>query len=336
MIAALFPGQGSQSVGMGEELLEQFPRFAQVFAEASDILGYDMKTLCLEGPAEQLQMTEFTQPALLTMSFATYRVVKDMDEMTVSAVAGHSVGEYAALVAAGVITFAEAIQLVQRRGQLMQESVPVDEGGMLAVMGLDAKEVRELCTWACRESKNTPLEPANYNSPAQTVISGRKELIEFVVKNFTPKEIGSDKTKVRLIPLKVSAPFHCSMMKKAERGMADAIGEVDFKKPLFPIAQNFSGQLEDDPEIIKDNLIAQVSGPVRWVECVRALSEFGITLTGEFGPGKVLGGLMKKIDPNILCFPLNDISELKTFDRNIVSFNEELEKQDQGTYGGML
>ncbi len=337
MVAALFPGQGSQSVGMGAELMEQFPRFSKVFEEASDVLGYDMKKLCLEGPADQLQLTEYTQPALLTMSFATYRVVKDMKELEVHAAAGHSVGEYAALVAAGVITFAEAIKLVQLRGQLMQESVPVGEGGMLAVMGLEAKEVRELCTWACKDSRNTPLEPANYNSPAQTVISGRAELIDYVVKNFHPEKIGSDKTKVRLIPLKVSAPFHCSMMKKAERGMAEAMADIDFKPPQFGIVQNFTGQLEKDPEVIKSNLISQISGAVRWVECVQTLQAEGITVTGEFGPGRVLGGLLKKIDQDLICYPLTDISELKTFDRALISLKEkkEADQKNHKTYGGM-
>ncbi len=333
MIAALFPGQGSQHVGMGDELLEQFPRFAHVFEEASDTLGYDMKQLCLEGPTEKLQLTEFTQPALLTMEFATYRVVKDMGEMTVKAAAGHSVGEYTALVAAGVIQFSEAIKLVQLRGRLMQESVPVGDGGMLAVMGLDAGEVREMCTWACKESRNTPLEPANYNSPAQTVVSGRAELIDFVVKNFTPAKISSNKTKVRLIPLKVSAPFHCTMMKKAERGMAAAIEKIDFMPPQFGIAQNFSGKIETDPAIIKSNIISQVSGAVRWVECIGALKEAGMTMMGEFGPGKVLTGLLKKIDPDLPCFPLNNLSDLKGFDRNVVSFNEAAEKKQQGSYG---
>lgn len=327
MIAAIFPGQGSQSVGMGEELLEQFPRFAQVFEEASDTLGYDMKELCLNGPAEKLQLTEFTQPALLTMEFGTYRVVKDMGEIAVEAAAGHSVGEYAALVAAGVIPFSTALKLTQLRGQLMQESVPVGEGGMLAVMGLSPAEVREMCTWACRESRNTPLEPANYNSPAQTVVSGRAELIDFVVKNFKPEKIGSTKTKVRLIPLKVSAPFHCSMMKKAERQMTSAIEEVDFKPPQFGIAQNFTGVIENDPQTIKKNIISQISGPVRWVECMQSLMDNDVKLLGEFGPGKVLTGLMKKINPDIICVPLNSLDDLKSFDRQVISYNKQLDRQ---------
>ncbi len=334
MIAALFPGQGSQHVGMGEELLEQFPRFAQVFEEASDTLGYDMKDLCLNGPAEKLQMTEYTQPALLTMEFGTYRVVKDMGEMKVQAAAGHSVGEYAALVAAGVITFPEAIKLVRLRGRLMQESVPVGRGGMLAVMGLDASEVKKLCTWACKQTKNTPLEPANYNSPAQTVVSGKMEIIEWVTQNFSPDKIGSDKTKVRLIPLKVSAPFHCSMMKKAEKQMARAIDEIDFKAPQFGICQNFTGKIETDPDTIKRNIISQISGAVRWVECINTLREAEIELLGEFGPGKVLTGLVKKIDPDFICQPLNSLADLKSFDRQVVSYNEKMERKNAMGGGG--
>jgi [acyl-carrier-protein] S-malonyltransferase len=337
MIAVLFPGQGSQHVGMGEELLEQFPRFAQAFEEASDVLGYDMKDLCLNGPEDKLGLTEYTQPALLTMSFGTYRVVKDMGEMKPGVASGHSVGEYAALVASGVITFSEALRLVQFRGKLMQESVPVGEGGMLAVMGLDAGEVKKLCTWACKQTKNTPLEPANYNSPAQTVVSGRQEIIDWVVANFKPDKIGSSKTKVRLIPLKVSAPFHCTMMKKAEKEMARAINDLDFKPPQFGIAQNFSGQIETDPEVIKTNLIAQISGPVRWVECVAALEDAGVELMGEFGPGKVLTGLIKKINPDFICVPLNSLADLKSFDRQVVSLNKKMERQAAmgGGYGDL-
>ncbi len=337
MVAALFPGQGSQHVGMGDELFDQFPRFAHVFEEASDVLGYDMKELCLEGPAEKLQLTEFTQPALVTIEFATYRVVKDMGELRVAVAAGHSVGEYTALVAAGVITFAEAVKLVQLRGRLMQESVPVGQGGMMAVMGLEASEVKKMCTWACKETKNTPLEPANYNSPAQTVISGRLEIIDWVRKNFTPDKIGSDKTKVKLIPLKVSAPFHCSMMRRAERKLAKAIEAIDFKEPLFGIAQNFTGQIETDAATIKSNLIAQVSGAVRWVECVRALRELDVSLMGEFGPGKVLTGLTKKIDPDVICVPLNTLSDLQSFDRQAASDNKKEERKSRvdGGYGDM-
>lgn len=327
MIGAIFPGQGSQFVGMGEDFFENFPRFSYVFEEASDILGYDMQDLCLDGPAEKLRLTEYTQPALLTIEFATYRVVKDMEELEVGATAGHSVGEYAALVAAGVITFSEALKLVQLRGQLMQESVPVGQGSMLAVMGLDAEEVRKLCTWACKETKNIPLEPANYNSPAQTVISGRTEIIDFVVKNFKPEVIGSDKTKVRLMPLKVSAPFHCSMMRKAQKQMSRAIKALDFKDPLFPIVQNFSGVAETDKDVIRENLIKQVSGAVRWVECIKSLKEHGIEVLGEFGPGKVLTGLVKKIDPDFICVPLNNLEDVKAFDRLLASHNKKKERE---------
>lgn len=333
MVGVLFPGQGSQSVGMGEELLEQFPRFNQVFEEASDTLGYDMKELCLNGPVEKLNLTEFTQPALLTMEFATYRVIKDMGELIVTAATGHSVGEYAALVAAGVISFSEAIKLVQLRGQLMQESVPVGEGGMAAVMGLDPNEVQKLCTWACEETKNTPLEPANYNSPAQTVVSGRLEIINYAVKNFKPEIIGSNKTKVRLIPLKVSAPFHCSMMKNAEQGMAEAINALDFKQPQFPIIQNVTGKSETDPASIKKNLISQISGAVRWVDCIKTLKKSDVEVLGEFGPGKVLTGLVKKIDPDFICVPLNSLADLKSFDTMIISAKERKEQKNKPGYG---
>ena len=339
MVGAIFPGQGSQKVGMGEEFFENFPRYAKVFEEANDTLGYDLKDLVLNGPADKLQLTEFTQPALLATSFATYRVVKDMGELEVHAAAGHSVGEYAALVASGVIAFSDALRLVQLRGKLMQEAVPVGEGGMAAVMGLDADEVKKLCSWACQENKDTPLSPANFNSPAQTVISGRKSLVDFVVKNFSPDKIGSDKTKVRIIPLKVSAPFHCSMMMKAEKGMAKAINEVDFKTPKFGIAQNVSAKIEKDPEVIKKNLISQITGAVRWVECMNALKEAEVELLGEFGPGNVLTGLIKKIDPDqFISVPLNAISDLKSFDKQVESHNEKMERKKRlggGGYGDL-
>lgn len=314
MIAALFPGQGSQHVGMGGFLLEESTIAKQTFEEASDTLGFDMFDLCLKGPEDKLRLTENTQPALVTTSVATYRVVKEKTGLTPTASAGHSVGEYAALVAAGVFDFAKSVELVKLRGKLMQESVPVGKGGMLAVMGLDPSEVTALCEWAEKESGITPLEPANYNSPGQIVVSGNADLIKWVQENFSPDKINSDKKKVRLIPLKVSAPFHCSMMKTAETEMKGAIDEVTFNTANFGVAQNFTGTIETDPEKMKANLIAQISGPVRWVECVEAIKKAGATRVGEFGPGKVLTGLMKKIDPEAFqSFNFNSLEDLQAF-----------------------
>ena len=317
-LGALFPGQGSQFVGMGEFLLREFALARRCFEEASDTLGYDLTRLCLKGPENQLNLTENTQPALLTVSIATLRVVQDLTDAEFQGAAGHSVGEYGALVAAGVIPFFKALELVRLRGKLMQESVPPGEGAMLAVMGLEPEEVEKLCQWAREQNKLPFLEPANYNSPFQTVISGQRELISWVRDHFTPDKIGIDKRKVRLTPLKVSAPFHCSMMKKAETEMTPALSEVEFKKPDFGIAQNFSGKFETDPDILKKNLIAQISGPLRWVDCVQSLVAQKITQAGEFGPGRVLSGLIKKIDPEALSvFNFNSSEDLKNFESRL-------------------
>ena len=311
---ALFPGQGSQFVGMGEFLLKEFAPARHCFEEAGDTLGYDLAKLCLKGPETQLNLTENTQPALVTLSIATLRVVQKLTGIQFQGAAGHSVGEYGALVGAGVISFSKAVELVRLRGKLMQESVPQGQGAMLAVTGLRSEEVEKLCQWAREERRLPFLEPANYNSPSQTVISGQKELISWVQENFTPDKIEIEKKKVRLIPLKVSAPFHCSMMKKAETEMAPVLSETNFKKPDFGIAQNFSGSFETDPEVLKKNLIAQISGPVRWVDCTKSLIAQKITCAGEFGPGKVLSGLTKKIDPNALSvFNFNNSEDLENF-----------------------
>ncbi len=313
MYGILFPGQGSQSVGMGESLLKEFTPAKIIFEEASDTLGYDMKKLCLEGPTEKLQLTENTQPALLTHSIAAYNSLRSEIDLKIQACAGHSVGEYAALVSCGVLSFAKAVELVRLRGQLMQKVVPVGKGGMLAVMGLDPQEVIDLCQWATKESGQSPLEPANYNSPNQIVISGNSNTIEFAVQNFSPEKINSEKKKVRLIPLKVSAPFHCSMMAEAENEMAGAIEEVDFKAPQFAVSQNFTGQLETEPKQIKENLIKQITGAVRWVECIDSMKATGIETYLELGPGKVLAGLLKKINLDLKIQSLSESEDIQSF-----------------------
>ena len=208
---------------------------------------------------------------------------------------------------------------------------------MLAVTGLKSEDVKKLCEWA-RNERKLCLEPANYNSPNQTVISGQKELVSWVQENFNPEKIGIEKKKVRFIPLKVSAPFHCSMMKKTETEMAPILSEVDFKKPKFGVAQNFSGMFETNPEVLKKNLIVQISGPVRWVDCIKSLVAQKITKAGEFGPGRVLSGLTKKIDPEALSvFNFNNPEDLKNFEKQwnrlvkhpieVLTQPEEIEKR---------
>lgn len=314
MQAILFPGQGSQSVGMGESLIKDFQPARVVFEEASDALGYDMAKLCTEGPADKLQLTEYTQPALLTHSIATLNALKSKTDLNIKACAGHSVGEYAALVASGVISFSKAVELVRYRGQLMQKAVPVGKGAMLAVMGLDPEEVIQLCDWAAKESGEGPLEPANYNSPNQIVVSGNKKAVEFAAKNFSVEAISADQKKVRLIPLKVSAPFHCSMMLEAEQEMAGAINDVEFQAPEFSISQNFTGKLEAEPEIIKTNILKQISGPVRWVGCMEAIIETGdVDQYLELGSGKVLTGLLKKINLDLKGTSIGTSEEIDQF-----------------------
>ena len=315
MLAALFSGQGSQYVGMGQFLIREFQKARECFEEASDSLGYDMAQLCLEGPEDQLQLTENTQPAILTVSVAGFRVLQDLMDLKFHGSSGHSVGEYGALVTAGVIAFPKALELVRLRGKFMQEAVPQGQGAMVAVMGLEPEEVERLCQWACKQTGLSPLEPANYNSPQQTVISGQAELVRWVQENFIPEQIGCHGKKVRLIALKVSAPFHCSMMKKAEEKMHPILSEMDFHEPHFGIAQNFSGNFETHPPTLKKNLIAQISKPVRWVECIQTLIAQKVDQAVEFGPGKVLCGLVKKIDPEaIRVFNLNNLEDLKTFE----------------------
>lgn len=314
MYGVVFPGQGSQHVGMSESLIKDKSIVKQTFEEASDTLGEDLIKLCLQGPEDQLRLTHNTQPALLTASVATYRALNQMGSQEPKAAAGHSVGEYAALVSAGVIEFSKAVELTRLRGELMQKSVPVGEGGMLAVLGLSSKEVDQLCHWAVSESGLSPLEPANFNAPGQVVISGNAKLIEWVSKNFTPEKIQSDKKKVRLIPLKVSAPFHCSMMQKAQEEMGAALSEVDFKRPLFPVVQNVSANMNTEPETIKKELISQISAPVKWVACMETFKDNKINFIGEFGPGQVLTGLAKKIDKEYFtCRSLNNTEDLDFF-----------------------
>jgi [acyl-carrier-protein] S-malonyltransferase len=314
MQAILFPGQGSQAVGMGESLIKDFQPARVVFEEASDTLGFDMTKLCLEGPTDKLQLTENTQPALLTHSIATLNALKSRVDLNIKACAGHSVGEYAALVASGVISFSKAVELVRLRGQLMQKAVPVGKGGMLAVMGLDPDEVIQLCDWAAKKCGEGPLEPANYNSPNQIVVSGNSKAVEFAAKNFKPEVIDSDKKKVRLIPLKVSAPFHCSMMLDAEKEMAGAINDVEFEVPEFSISQNFTGKLEAEPKIIKTNIIKQISGAVRWVDCIEAISETGdVDHYLELGSGKVLTGLLKKINLDLQGQSIGSSEDINQF-----------------------
>ncbi|MCB0379431.1 MAG: ACP S-malonyltransferase [Bdellovibrionales bacterium] len=320
MFGALFPGQGSQHVGMADFLLEGFPRAKHVFEEASDAIGVDLVKMVTEGDEATLALTENTQPALVTMSFAVFRVLKDMCDgnLDITAGAGHSVGEYSALACSGAITLTDAVKLVRLRGQLMQQAVPVGTGGMMAVIGMPADDVLKLCAWTVEKSGLGPVEPANYNSPAQTVISGSAEALKWLKEKFEQYKSGENTNKIKLIPLKVSAPFHCSLMRPAEAKMKEAIESTTFHAPQWGIIQNYTASLEKDPDVLRVNLVKQISGAVRWTECMQTLKAQDVRSVAEFGPGRVLTGLLKKIDPEAFSpFNLNSVGELNSFENHI-------------------
>jgi [acyl-carrier-protein] S-malonyltransferase len=319
MWVALFPGQGSQSVGMGKILFENFPVARETFEEASDILKVNFKRLCFEGPESDLQLTENTQPALLVVSITCFRVVASVIGVHIEAASGHSVGEYAALVTSGVFKFAEALKAVRTRGLAMQQAVPVGQGGMAAVMGLSDEQVVFLCHWAERTSGILSIEPANFNAPGQVVISGSQKLLDWMKANVRAEEIfAPDKPRLKIIPLSVSAPFHCRLMKPAEDRMREVLSDIHFEYSQWPIVQNFSAEPTTDGDMMRENLIRQVCGPVRWTQCMARLKSMGATRMIEFGSGKVLSGLAKKIDSEgPLPFNINGLDDLKTLGKAI-------------------
>jgi [acyl-carrier-protein] S-malonyltransferase len=318
MWAALFPGQGSQSIGMGKFLYENFPLAKQTFEEASDTLSLNFKKLCFDGHESDLALTENTQPALLLVSTATYRVTVDTMNLKISAGAGHSVGEYAAMVASGAMKFPDALRAVRVRGQAMQKAVPVGEGGMVAVLGMTDAQVETLCKWSQEKSGLKPIEPANFNAPGQVVISGSQALIDWMKVNAKAAEIFADSTEIprlKMIPLAVSAPFHCSLMKPAEETMKQVLGETAFSDARWPIVQNVTGQETSSASVLRDGLVRQISGAVRWTQCMARLKAMGTTGMIEFGSGKVLAGLAKKIDSNAPApFNINTLEDFKTLE----------------------
>ncbi len=285
--AFLFPGQGSQTVGMGRELYDNFPTAKAVFDEADAALGFPLSQIIFEGPAETLQLTEHTQPAILTVSVAAFRVLAEsVPGLTPAFAAGHSLGEYSAHVAAGTISFADAVRTVRSRGQFMQQAVPAGEGSMAAILGLPAEKVAEVCAQA---ANGAVVSPANLNSPEQIVISGATDAVARAAD--LCKESGAKKTVI----LKVSAPFHCAMMQPAQDALAGTLAAVTLANPAFPVACNVDARLLTDHAEIQDALIRQVTGAVRWVECIQLLVEQGATHLIEVGPGKVLTGLTRGI-----------------------------------------
>jgi len=285
-LAFLFPGQGSQAVGMGKNLAEHHPIAKQTFEEADAALGVKLSHLCFEGPEDQLRLTENTQPAILTVSVAAWRVLNEKG-IKPALVAGHSLGEYSAHVAAGTLSFADAVRAVHNRGKYMQEAVPVGTGAMAAIIGMSIDAVVSLCADA---AQGEVCEPANINSPDQIVISGHAAAIERAVK--LADERGAKRAKI----LPVSAPFHCSLMKPAQDRLAIDLNALNFSAPAVPVIANVYAKPVEDAVSSREALIRQVTGAVKWSECVQVLISRGVQTLVEVGPGKILSGLMRQID----------------------------------------
>ncbi|CNF61303.1 ACP S-malonyltransferase [Yersinia enterocolitica] len=299
--AMVFPGQGSQSLGMLADLAAQFPIVEETFSEASSVLGYDLWQLVQQGPAEELNKTWQTQPALLTASVAIWRVWQHQGGNLPAMMAGHSLGEYSALVCAGVLDFKQAVRLVELRGKLMQEAVPEGTGAMYAIIGLDNESIAK----ACEESAlGQVVSPVNFNSPGQVVIAGNKEAVERA--GAACKALGAK----RALPLPVSVPSHCALMKPAADKLAVALEEIEFQAPLFPVVNNVDVKTEVSPEAIRSALVRQLYNPVRWTESVEFMAAEGIELLLEVGPGKVLTGLTKRIVDTLAAAPVNDVATL--------------------------
>lgn len=296
-LAFVFPGQGSQSVGMLTELASQFPQVEEVFAEASAVLGYDLWQLVSDGPVEDLNQTDRTQPAMLAAGIAVWQCWQSTTDIKPDYFAGHSLGEYAALVASGALEFKDAIQLVTQRGQFMQQAVPVGEGAMAAILGLDDDIVKALCDKA---SEVGIVEAVNFNSPGQVVIAGAAEAVNQAI------DLAKDEGAKRALLLPVSVPSHCALMKPAAENLSNAMADIEFNSPQTPVIHNTSVTSTSDVEEIKTLLSQQLHSPVRWVETVQWFAQQGVTTIVECGPGKVLAGLSKRIDKSLTTFPVFD------------------------------
>ncbi|AFJ47497.1 ACP S-malonyltransferase [Shimwellia blattae] len=299
--AFVFPGQGSQTVGMLAELAAENPVVEATFREASDALGYDLWALSQQGPAEELNKTWHTQPALLAASVAIWRVWQQRGGKTPAMMAGHSLGEYSALVCAGVIDFADAVRLVELRGKFMQDAVPAGTGAMYAIIGLDDAAIAKACEEA---AQGQVVSPVNFNSPGQVVIAGNKEAVERA--GAACKAAGAK----RALPLPVSVPSHCALMKPAAEKLAAELQKITFNAPQIPVVNNVDVKCETTPEAIRDALVRQLYSPVQWTRCVEFMAEQGIARLLEAGPGKVLTGLTKRIVDTMTATAINEPSSL--------------------------
>tara|TARA_B100001057_G_scaffold496277_1_gene597311 strand:+ start:1970 stop:2911 length:942 start_codon:yes stop_codon:yes gene_type:complete len=307
MSALLFPGQGSQVVGMGAEFYKDFKIVKKIFNQADEKLNYPISKLILEGPENKLQLTENTQPAILTVSYSIFKVLKeefDYDLNIFKFFAGHSLGEYSALVCSESLIFDDALYLLHERGKAMQEAVPVGKGSMIAILGMKPGEIRDLLN--SRNDSKGVCEIANDNADGQIILSGNKESVESL-------QISLKEKKIKSIPLKVSAPFHCSLMKPAADKMQKKIENIDFAKPLFQIVNNVTAEPENSPENIKRLLIEQIFSTVKWRESIINMSKSGVKNFVEIGPGKVLTGMVKRTVKGANCFSINSITDIKNF-----------------------
>ncbi|MGB9627936.1 MAG: ACP S-malonyltransferase [Thermodesulfobacteriota bacterium] len=299
--AFIFPGQGSQYVGMGKELSDNFKVAKEVFEEADEALRFSISSLCFYGPEEQLKLTENTQPAILTASIAALRVLESEMGVEASLTAGHSLGEYSALVASEAISFSEAVRIVRLRGRFMQEAVPLGEGAMAAILGMEREEVEQLCKEA---ALSEVLSPANFNCPGQIVIAGHTKAVGRAI------ELVKQRGKKAML-LQVSAPFHSSLMKPAGVRLEKELDPISLGEIKIPVVTNVEAEINRSKERVKPLLVAQVSSPVRWEESMQKMIEEGIEQVLEIGPGRVLSGLMKRIDPNIETKNIEDVQSLK-------------------------